>query len=76
MEVHDLRVGVEQSEGGAPVAIAGLSDGTGIDQISRRRLQLQRDRFGLTDGAIFRTEAVGRRSVGKILPGHACVQRK
>ncbi len=63
MKVDDLRVGVEQRESGSPIAIAGLADGAGIDQISRVRLQVQRDRFSLADSAVFRTEAVSGRVV-------------
>src|SRR6202034_4537548 len=60
MEVDELRVRVEDSESGAPVAVAGLSHRAGIDQISRAGLQLQCDRFGLPYGLVLRTQAVGR----------------
>ena len=65
VEVDDLRVGVEQCEGGAPVAVARLPDRAGIDQVSRRGLQLQRDGLGLPDRAVFGTEAIGAGTVGK-----------
>src|SRR6202158_2388827 len=65
MEVDDLRVGIEQREGGAPVAVAWLPNRAGIDQISRICLQLQRDRFGLAYAAVFWTKAVRGRVVDK-----------
>src|ERR1700686_3214906 len=65
MEVDDLRVGIKQREGGAPVAVAWLPNRAGIDQISRVRLQLQWDRFGLAHAAVFWTKAVRRRVVDK-----------
>ena len=57
--------GIEQGEGGAPVSVARLSDRAGIDHVTRGRLQLQRDRLGLPDGAVFGTEAIGAGTVGE-----------
>ena len=63
--MDDLRVGVKEREGGSPVAIAGLSDAAGIDQVTGFRFQLQRNRFCLPDGAVFGTETVGSGFVRK-----------
>src|SRR5678816_3505901 len=52
MKVDDHRVGVEQRKRGTPVAIAGLSHGSGIDEIASGGLELQGDRFGLSDGLV------------------------
>ncbi len=60
-----LRFGIEQGESGAPVAVTWLADGAGIDHVTRVRLQLQRDRLGLSDGAVFGTETVGAGTVGE-----------
>lgn len=63
MEMDDLLVRIEEGKSGAPVAVARLAHGPRIDQISRIGFQLQRNRFRLADGSIFRTEAVGGRVV-------------
>ncbi len=65
MEVDDLGFRVEQGEGSAPISVAGLSDGAGIDQVTRGRFQLQGDGLGLSDGAVLGTEAIGAGAVGE-----------
>jgi hypothetical protein len=65
MEVNHLFVGVEDGESGTPVAVARLADRPWVDQISRRRFQVQRNGFGLADGSIFGTKSIGRGAVGK-----------
>ncbi len=40
---NDLGFGIEQGESGAPVAVPGLADGTGIDHVARVGFQLERD---------------------------------
>ncbi len=63
--VDDVGFGIEQGEGGTPVAVAGLADGAGVNHVTRIRLQLQRDRLGLPDSAVFGTKAVGTATVGE-----------
>src|SRR5438270_12672185 len=65
MKVHDHRVGIEQRKGRPPVAVAGLSHGSRIDEIASGTLELQRDRFRLSDGLVFGTESIGGRAVGE-----------
>src|SRR5260370_2362652 len=65
VKVDDLRFGIEQGVGGAPISVARLTDRAGIDQVTSLRLQLQRDRLGLSDGTGFRTETVGTGTVGE-----------
>jgi len=65
VEVDDLGSGVEQGEGGSPIAVAGLADRAGIDHVTSGGFQLKRDRFGLADGAVFGTEAVGAGAIGE-----------
>ena len=43
VEVYDLGIGIEECECSPPIPVAGLSYGTGIDQVTRCRLELQRD---------------------------------
>jgi len=57
MESHDPGVGIEQGEGRAPVAIAGLADGAGIDEIAAIFAERPVGGLGLAYGAI--TGAVG-----------------
>jgi hypothetical protein len=52
MEGHDPGVGVEHGEGGAPVAVAGLADGAGIDEIAAIFAERPVGRLGLANGAI------------------------
>ena len=52
MEGHDPGVGVEHGEGGAPVAIAGLTDGAGIDEIAAILAEGPVGGLGLAHGAI------------------------
>ena len=59
VKVNDLGVRVEDSESGAPVSVPGLSDGAGIDHLTRGGFQLQRNGLGFAYRAIFGTEAVG-----------------
>ncbi len=73
MEVDDLRFGIEEGEGGAPIPIAWLADRAGIDQVTRFRLQVQRDRFSLPNRAVFGTEAIGAGSVGEESALQVCV---
>src|ERR1035438_9383177 len=61
MESHDPGVGIEYGEGGAPVAIAGLAHGAGIDEIAAIFAERPVGGLGLAPGAI--TGAVG------LLPG-------
>ena len=63
--MNDLRFGVIEGEGGAPVSVAGLADRAGIDQVAGGRFQLQRYGFGGAYGFVFRTESIGGRTVGK-----------
>src|SRR5277367_556162 len=65
MEVDDLGVRIKQRESGAPVSVTRLSDRAWINHVTRVRLQLQRDGLSLPDRAIFRTEAIGTRTVGE-----------
>src|SRR5579859_5885657 len=65
MKANHLSLGVEERKRGAPVSIARLTHRSRIDQISSRRLQLQRDRFRLSHSAILGAKSVGRCSVGK-----------
>ena len=65
VEVDDLGFGIEEGEGSAPISVAGLSNGAGIDQVTGVPFQLQRDRLGLADGAVFRTETIGTGTVGE-----------
>ena len=76
MEVNDLRVRIEQGKRGAPVAVARLAHRPWIDQIPRRRLQLQRHRFRLAHRAVFRTESIRRRTVRKESPLQVCVSKE
>src|ERR1039458_5890151 len=57
MESHDPGVGIEYGEGGAPVAIAGLAHGAGIDEIAAIFAERPVGGLGLAHGAI--TGAVG-----------------
>src|SRR5208283_103081 len=63
VEMNDLRVGVEQGESGAPVAVARLADRARIDQVTCGSPELEGDGLGLADGAILRAETVGARAV-------------
>ncbi len=65
MKVNHLGMAIEQGECRPPVAVAGLTDRTGIDQVSRGRLELQGNRFGLSYRAIFGTKAVRAVAIGK-----------
>ncbi len=65
MKVDDLSISVEQCEGRAPIAVARLAHRPGIDQISSARFQLQGDRLGLSNGAVFGAEAIGTVAVGE-----------
>src|ERR1700722_1840551 len=40
VEVEDLGFGVVEGEAGAPVAVAGLPDGAGVDHVARGRFEL------------------------------------
>jgi len=63
--VNHLRFSVEQGEGGAPVSITRLADRARVDHVTSSRLQLQRDRFVLSDRPVFGTKAVRTIAVGE-----------
>lgn len=57
LKSHDAGAGVERGESGAPIAVAGLSDGAGIDEVVAIGAQRPVGRFRLADGAISGTVA-------------------
>src|SRR5438270_835707 len=51
-ESHSPRLGVEQSEGGAPIAISGLSNGSRIDHVLDAGFEVDRPGFCFRDAGV------------------------